>query len=384
MSDEPAEEQELEEPQLRLEREADSQRAVLTGDWTVRSLSAAGRELRQLLHACGQRSGMAWDLNGIRRMDNAGALMLWRAWRREWPERLELLDRHRALLTNAPTTDLTGELDPARADLSTRIRTAVEGPSRAALGHVGDGLALLGQLCLDLAYLIRHPGEIPWREVSATIHLAGTRALPIMGMLAVLTGVVFAYQSAVQLRNFGADLFLVDMLSFAMVRELGPLITAILVAGRSGSSMTAQIGVMRVTEELDAMKVLGISASRRLILPRVLGLMVVLPLLTFWTIVLALIGGGITAQLVLDISYHHFVDALPSALPVANLWIALAKAMVFGLVIGMTASHFGLRIQPNTRSLASETTRSVVAALSLVVLVNALFTIGLQDVGFKS
>lgn len=374
----------LQPPLLSLETEHGTPRVVLSGDWTMRSLSAAPRQLHQLLRECGGRTDLVWNLAGIRRMDNAGALALWRAWHREWPAQLELEHHHRMLLENAPATDRTGELEAATPATGARVRAAFTLPAQAAVDHIRDGLVVLGQLFLDLGYLLCRPREIPWREISATIHLAGTRALPIMGMLAVLTGMVFAYQSAVQLRNFGADLFLVDMLSFAMVRELGPLITAILVAGRSGSSMTAQVGVMRVTEELDAMKVLGISASRRLILPRVLGLMVVVPLLTFWTIVLAMIGGGITAQLVLDIGYQHFLDSLPTALPVVNLWIALSKAMVFGLVIGLTASHFGLRIQPNTRSLASETTRSVVAALSLVVLVNALFTVGLQDVGFKS
>lgn len=366
-------------PQVRVEGDV----AILDGDWTLRGLSGDISRLRARLESCARRQELGWDLSRVRNMDNAGALLLWQAWGRELPERLELREAQRALL-DTWLNRRPPEGYRRRIPLDERIERMVVEPARAGLGHLRDGLTLLGELVLDVGHLIRHPGGIPWREISATIYLAGTRAIPIMGLLAVLTGVVFAYQAAVQLRAFGADMLIVDMLAFAMVRELGPLMTAILVAGRSGSSMTAQIGVMRVTEELDAMKVLGIPISRRLLLPRVLGLVVVLPLLTLWTIIIALIGGGFTAQVVLDVGIWHLMDALPTALPAINLAIGMGKAAVFGLIIGLTASHFGMRIKPNTRSLASETTRSVVAALTLVVVMNGLFTVGLQDVGFKS
>lgn len=366
-------------PQVRVEGDV----AILDGDWTLRGLSGDISRLRARLESCARRQELGWDLSRVRNMDNAGALLLWQAWGRELPERLELREAQRALL-DTWLNRRPPEGYRRRIPLDERIERMVVEPARAGLGHLREGLTLLGELVLDVGHLIRHPGGIPWREISATIYLAGTRAIPIMGLLAVLTGVVFSYQAAVQLRAFGADMLIVDMLAFAMVRELGPLMTAILVAGRSGSSMTAQIGVMRVTEELDAMKVLGIPISRRLLLPRVLGLIVVLPLLTLWTIIIALIGGGLTAQMVLDVGIWHLMDALPTALPAINLAIGMGKAAVFGLIIGLTASHFGMRIKPNTRSLASETTRSVVAALTLVVVMNGLFTIGLQDVGFKS
>src|SRR5690606_822765 len=146
-----------------------------------------------------------------------------------------------------------------------------------------------------------------------------------------------------------------DMLGFAVIRELGPLIGAIIVAGRSGSSMTAQIGVMRLAQELDAMTALGISVSRRLIWPRVAALIVIMPLLVLWTVLAALAGGIVASQLTLGLGLDYFLTAMPERVPTANLWIALGKGLVFGAAVGLTASYFGLRIKPNTRDLGAQT-----------------------------
>lgn len=242
-------------------------------------------------------------------------------------------------------------------------------------------VSLLGQLVLDFGYLLVHPADIPVAEISITIYEAGVRALGITALVGFLIGIVLSYLSALQLKTFGAEIYIIDILGLSIIRELGPLLAAILVAGRSGSAMTAQIGIMRVTEELDALSAMGISHSLRLILPKVAALTVVLPLLSAWTSAAALIGGMFSAQNTLDISYQQFFLKLPDVVPLLNVFIGLGKSAVFGLFIALIACHFGFRIKPNTESLGSETTNSVVAAITVVIMIDAMFAILFMGVG---
>jgi phospholipid/cholesterol/gamma-HCH transport system permease protein len=248
--------------------------------------------------------------------------------------------------------------------------------------HLNNVISLIGQVVQDMWRFIRHPTTGPWREISANIYHSGFQALGITGLVGFLIGVVFSYLSAQQLRMFGGDIYLVNLLGMAVIRELGPLLAAILVAGRSGSSITAQLGVMRVTEELDAMLVMGISHGYRLILPKVLALALAMPLLVVWTDAIALIGGMVSAKVELHLAARYFIQKLPSAVPVVNYWIGLGKGVVFGMLIALVACHFGLRIQPNTESLGRGTTASVVTAITVVILADAVFAIVFSGVGF--
>jgi len=192
---------------------------------------------------------------------------------------------------------------------------------------------------------------------------------------------VLSYLTALELQSFGAQDLMVYVLGLGVIRELGPLLAAIIVAGRSGSAMTAQLGVMRVTKELDAYSAMGVSHTRRLVLPKLVALAIALPLLTVWTDLIALTAGIVSAAVTLKIGVRQFLEALPSAVPVANYFIGLGKAAVFGLFIALTAGYFGLRIQPDTQSLSRETTNAVVAAITLVILMDAIFAILFQGVG---
>jgi phospholipid/cholesterol/gamma-HCH transport system permease protein len=241
--------------------------------------------------------------------------------------------------------------------------------------------ALLGHVAADALRVVRDPARIPWREISANLYRTGTQALGITALVGFLVGIVLSYLSAQQLRSFGADIYIVNLLGIAIIRELGPVLAAILVAGRSGSAMTAQIGVMRVTEELDALAVMGIPHTVRLVLPKMIALGVAMPLLILWTNAVALIGGMVSAQVQLGIDYRHFIASLPDAVPIANLWLGLGKGVVFGILIALIACHFGLRIKPNTESLGIGTTNSVVTAITVVILVDAVFAIAFSDVG---
>jgi phospholipid/cholesterol/gamma-HCH transport system permease protein len=249
--------------------------------------------------------------------------------------------------------------------------------------HLVDMVALIGQLLLDLAHLVRQPRDVPWRETSANVFKSGVRAMPVTALVGFLIGVVLSYLSALQLKTFGAGIFIINILGIGIIRELGPVLVAVLVAGRSGSAMTAQLGVMRVTEEIDALATMGVSRSLRLVLPKVAALAVVMPLLVLWTSSIAVIGGMVSAQWQLDISYGYFIDMLPKVVPVANLWIALAKGVTFGVLVALIACHFGLRVRPNTESLSSNTTASVVTSITVVMLVDAVFAIATRNIGIQ-
>jgi phospholipid/cholesterol/gamma-HCH transport system permease protein len=205
--------------------------------------------------------------------------------------------------------------------------------------------------------------------------------MPVAALVGFLIGVALSYLSALQLRAYGADVFIVNILGLGIIRELGPVLVSVLVAGRSGSAMTAQLGVMRVTEEIDALAAMGVSRSLRLVLPKVIALSIAMPLLVLWTSAMALFGGMVSASLQLGLTYGFFIETLPGVVPLANLYIALSKGFVFGLLIALIACHFGLRVKPNTESLSANTTASVVSAITIVILVDAIFAIATRTIG---
>ena len=247
--------------------------------------------------------------------------------------------------------------------------------------HLLDATRLLGQLTLDLGQLARQPGLIAWRDISAHVYRTGAQALGITALVGFLVGVTLSYLTSRQLQAFGADIYVINILGISVWRELGPLLAAILVAGRSGSAMTAQLGVMRVTQELDALSVMGISHTIRLVLPKMVALAVSLPLIVVWTSCMVLLGGMAAARATLGLDYVQFLQGLPAAVPQANLWLGLSKAVVFGLLIAFVACHFGLRIKPNSESLGAGTTDSVVSSITVVIIVDAIFAVIFSKVG---
>ncbi|MGC8522516.1 MAG: MlaE family ABC transporter permease [Steroidobacteraceae bacterium] len=292
-------------------------------------------------------------------------------------------DTHRALFeqwTQHPPV-------PAPPSSHTAIRwtfsEALKRHTFATVGALHAVLWLIGQLTLDGWRVMQRPRDIPWREVSAALYHAGTRALALTALVGTLIGLVVSYLASIELRVYGAQDYIVDIVGLGVIRELGPVLAAILVAGRSGSSITAQLGLMRVTQEFDALTAMGISPTLRLVLPQVLALVIAVPLLVIWTDAFALAGGMLAAKAQLGLGLEYFLQALPGAVPLVNLWIGLGKGAVFGALIALTAGYFGLRIAPNTESLALETTHSVVAAITLVILMDAVFAMLLQNVGLQ-
>jgi len=352
---------------------------MLKGFWNLRGLAMAP-DLSRDIRVYAANNSLEWDLRTIEALDSAGAFILWQAWGETVPQRVRMRPEQERIFKRLQSHSSV----PASA--APRITTLYERLFRALgvfFGQLLAWVALLGQLLLDLRHLVRHPRDIPWKEISAAIHETGGRALGITALVGFLIGIVVSYLSSLQLRTLGAAIYIVNILGLSIIRELGPLLAAILVAGRSGSAMTAQLGVMRVTQELDALAALGISRSLRLILPKVVALSIAMPLLVVWTDVIALIGGAIAAFFELEISLHQFVLKLPSAVPVVNFNIGLLKGAVFGLFIALIACHFGLRIKPDTESLGKETTNSVVVSITLVILLDAVFAIVFKGVGLR-
>jgi phospholipid/cholesterol/gamma-HCH transport system permease protein len=382
------------QPRIETQATPDGVRLVALGRWTsaqmadARHYAALQRSLRSV--AKGDKGGeayAAWDLRSIEQLDHIGAQLLWKHWNGAWPQQLEAQPGQRAVLEHVAQFTQPAPVLP-KTTLSARLQTRFKQHYLAlgervlgARSHVHGFTRLLGQLLLDLITLVKAPRHGPWRDVSGHVYQFGTTALPITALVGFLIGVVLAYLSAQQLKQLGADAFIVDLLGVSLIRELGPMLAAILIAGRSGSAITAQIGVMRVTEELDAMRVMGIPHGFRLVMPRALALALAMPLISVWTTLAALLGGMLAADMALGITPRFFINALPAAVQVSNLVLALGKTMVFGLLIALVGCHYGLRIKPNTESLGQGTTASVVTSITIVILVDALFAIVFKDVG---
>lgn len=357
---------------------------VLGGRWTLRAIAAAGTDWRARLQLAARRPDLRWDCCAIEMLDSAGALLLWNAWGRRYPAALLIEPGQRRIFERIAAI-APPQATPAPASSPLPISLAwLERLGLAALAllrHVRDFVALIGQLALDSLHVLRHPAELPAREISANIYKSGVRAMPVTALVGFLIGIVLSFLSALQLTRLGADLLIVNILGLGIVRELGPLLVAVLVAGRSGSAMTAQLGTMRVTEEIDALAAMGVPRSLRLVFPKVAALAITLPLLIVWTSAIALTGGMVAAQAQLGIGYLAFVDTLSKVVPVSNLWIALAKGVCFGIAIALTACHFGLRVKPNTESLARNTTAAVVTAITVVIAINAVFAVAMRGIG---
>ena len=359
---------------------------VLSGDWTLVVIAqmAESNGLQTGLHVLQKKLASAaldvavWDLRQIHRLDSAGALLLWRVWGEERPAQLLLDTEIDRVFSRIEVKAL-----PVRQRRSWPLQGLILLGQRLlnAWSILIGVIALIGQLLLDLAHLLVHPSDFPWRELSASIYKIAFTALPITGLLGFLVGMVMSYLMALQLSNFGADSLIINILGYGVLREFGPVLMAILVAGRSGSAITAQIGLMRVTEELDALATMGISPSLRLVLPKVIALAITGPLLALWTSAAALAGGMLAADMQLNIDMQHFFSSLPNVVPFGTVWIGLLKGAVFCTLIGLIACYFGLTVRPNTESLSARTTLSVVVSITAVILADALLAVLTREIG---
>ena len=352
---------------------------ALSGNWTARGIGAIVPQLDALSTA--SKEDWVVDAKRIEALDTAGAWVLQKLLRRLRdqgiavelrdlrPEFAKLLD-----VIGRQVADQTDTRSPVANPPASRLE-AVGRSTAAGFEQTVALLSFVGECALAFAGSVAHPARLRWRPILFNIRSAGFDALPIVGLLSFLLGIVVAYQGADQLRQYGANIFVTDLVGLSMLREFAPLITAIIIAGRSGSAYAAQIGTMAVTEEIDAMRTLGIAPLDLLVLPKILALLIALPLLTVFADVLGVFGGMIMAQAQLGVSFHEFLDRFPKAVSVTAFLIGIGKAPVFAAIITVVGCFQGFRTQGGADSVGRQTTRSVVQSIFLVIVADALFSI---------
>ncbi|MBU6460816.1 MAG: ABC transporter permease [Proteobacteria bacterium] len=356
----------------------DAGRVVLSGSWRLNQLKTNYRFLRHEL-CCQKESEVTWDLMNLEGLDSAGALLIWQCWGRRWPSGLAIKDGDRGLLECV--SGIARPVVPAvRRDWLSPV-VAIGLGVGTCFAQFREFVVLFGQLVRTFLWTLIHPAWFPAREFSATLYKACVTALPITALVGALIGIVLSYLSAQQLETYGANIYIVNLLGMGIMREMGPLLAAILVAGRSGSAITAELGAMRMNQELDALAAMGLSIPLRLLLPKVLGLALALPLLVVWTNIMALAGGMWIAYEKLGIGFTYFLQRLPTVVPLVNLWLGVGKGVIFGLAIALMSTYIGLNIEPNSESLGQGTTRSVVMAITVVIVLDALFAVMFSGVG---
>ena len=355
------------------------QEIALSGYWTARGMGAIAPRIEGL--SATAQSEMVIDGSRIEALDTAGAWILQKLLQR-------LRDEGMAVTVNGLRPELAKLLDVVAqqvADQAEKPSNAGNKPTNmlerlgrstaAAFEQAVALLSFVGECAVALAGNVAHPGRIRWRPILFNIRSAGFDALPIVGLLSFLLGVVVAYQGADQLRQYGANIFVADLVGLSMLREFAPLITAIIIAGRSGSAYAAQIGTMAVTEEIDAMRTLGIAPLDLLVLPKILALLIALPLLTVFADVLGVFGGMIMADAQLGVGYADFLERFVKAVSITAFLIGIGKAPVFAAIIVVVGCFQGFRTKGGADSVGRQTTRSVVQSIFLVIVADALFSV---------
>ena len=355
-----------------------TQSIALTGPLVVSSVGTIDGRLRNL----GDKVERV-DLSGVSEIDTVGAWLVCR-----------LASETEATITGASKKALrliaaVEDKDPEAAEEPEDEQTAPE----EVLGGVGgyvisylqgvrDLTGFLGALMIAAGRLILHPRQMRWTSLFRQMELVGVGAIPIVGLMSFLIGIVIAQQGAVQLQQFGAEIYTVNLTGRLSMRELGPLMTAIMFAGRSGSSFAAQIGTMKLTEEVDAMRTIGVSPVEALVLPRILAAVIIMPLLGFYASLMAIIGGAFVSMFSLDIPFFTFLTRIREVVPMHDLWVGLFKGPVFGLIVALAGCYQGMRVHGNSEQVGLKTTIAVVQAIFAVIVLDAFFAVFFTEVGW--
>lgn len=354
----------------------ETQQLICQGNWNLSHFPHLKNLLAKL--AWPQGGKLTIDGRAIKKMDSSGA----------W-----LLILHENELKKQGIDVIFQDFSEAQQTLLQIIRKRFEDkthlakikllPSLAALGkntveqwnELLAYLNFIGGLCLETLRLLRTPHRWRFASLSSIIYRNGYQALPIIALLSFMIGVVITYQLGLQLRNYGANIFIVDLLGLSIFREFSPLLTAIMVAGRTGSSFTAQLGMMTINQEIDALDTMGVTPGELLILPRILGLFISLPLLTMWADMFGVFGGMVMANSMLNITWHDFLTRFPNVIPLRSFLIGIGKAPVFALIIASIGCFQGMSVERNADSVGKNTTRSVVLAIFFIIVADAIFSI---------
>ncbi|MFU8798042.1 MAG: MlaE family ABC transporter permease [Gammaproteobacteria bacterium] len=344
----------------------------LAGAWTLSEISNLQPRLSRL--SWEQNQPQIINAENITCMDTAGAWLLSVFLTKFKSVKIHgLQSEHQALLTLVQQQTQKGQkiVKPVPMHYLARIGFQVF----VLAAQFKNYLAFLGEVIFSIGAWIRSPRLIQWKLIFSTVEATGLYAMPIIALLSFLIGIVLSYQMGLQLRTYGANIYIVDLIGVSIFREFGPLITAIIVAGRSGSAFTAEIGTMQVNEELDALRTMGISPIDRLVLQKIFGLMIALPLLTVWANIMGILGGMVMANNILDISFYDFMIRFESSIKLKHYILGLIKTPVFAMVIACIGCYQGLQVRGSADSVGRQTTRSVVQAIFLIICIDASFSI---------
>lgn len=351
----------------------ESSRLVCRGEWNLKNLIKIKNDLKKITWP---KSGeLTVDGQDVTKMDSAGAWLLNNSLKKnklksqlqrfseQAIELLQLVESHAVDTTEVPTIKHQNTFERVGHGAVSQVR------------ELRDFLSFTGELAFEFARGIFHPKNWRFSELAGVIYKTGFQALPIIALLSFMIGVVISYQMGNQLRNYGANVFIVNLLGLSILREFGPLITAIMVAGRTGSAFTAQLGTMKLNQEIDALNTMGVTPGELLLLPRLLGLFIALPLLTMWADMFGVLGGILMANNMLGISAGDFLHRFQMEIPMRALLIGLGKAPVFALLIGSIGCFQGMKVKGGADSVGKQTTRSVVLAIFFIIIADAIFSV---------
>lgn len=356
------------------ELEWDVDRFRCRGRWTVDALGPLSHRLATL--DAPRVTALTVDASAVTALDTAGAWLL-----HSLQQRLAAAGVQTDVQgLHAPFADLyqrVAELGATALPRTPRLGRLAQLGRRSLQGleELYSFLSFFGAVMARSAHLLVRPWRIRWPSVIADMHASGVSALGIVGLLSFLMGVVFAYQGAVQLRTFGANIYIADLIGLSMTRELGPILAAIIVAGRTGSAYTAQIGTMKVTEEIAALRTIGIEPTDLLVIPKLISLCIALPLLSVFADLMGILGGMILAKLQLGLGFAPFLDRLQEAVSLRSFLLGICKAPVFAAIIALIGCFQGFRVQGSAASVGHHTTTSVVQSIFLVIVADAQFSV---------
>jgi phospholipid/cholesterol/gamma-HCH transport system permease protein len=365
-----------ETPEFVEEGDGNARIVRMSGRWTLARIGKLPTQIDAI------ESAGSIDLSGIERIDTVGAWIVHK-----------LAKRLDADVTgaNEDATKLLSQV--AASDQQVAMRPEEHNPFLRVVGEIGEAtivafatmkglLSFFGAILIATWNVMRNPKRMRINAVIQRFELVGVRALAIIGLMSFLIGVVIAQQGAVQLAQFGAESLTINLIGRITTRELGVLMTAIMVAGRSGSAFAAQIGTMKLTEEIDAMRTIGVSPIEALVLPRLIATTVMMPLLGFFAIVLSMMGGGLLCWISLEIPPDTYIQRLGEVVPTTDLYVGMIKAPVFGAIIAITGCFQGMLVENNAEEVGLKTTSAVVQAIFLVIVIDAFFAVFFTSIGW--